>query len=798
MANANPQFYDDVEQLVDLRAVWVGLRRQASLFAAVASTIFLVVVAYALFSQEKYTAETSLIIEPKNEVFAYGRDLLTRLPADPVAVDTEVELLRSRAMAMRVARRLSQDARTADIVAVAPAAAPAGNLRAGPASAAEPFASRIAALDANVANTDGEESAAPESAATAVAEAPPPTAAVDALLADLEVERVGQTSLIKIRFTSPSSQRAADIANAYAEEYIDEQIEFQFAALRQANAWIDARLLDLRAEVRNTEQEAAAYRAVQGLVESSGGASFVERRLGLLATELTEARARMTTLRARYNTIVGMVNAEAPVESIGEAMSSAVLADLRRQKTEINRKIAELQVRYGDRYPELRKAREEARELDDQIDLQLRRIVDNVRAEYEFAVAQVQMLEADLGDLQGQLADQSTAMAELEELERNVEAPKSVYEALLNRRKELNERDSLAEANARIVARAAPPDTPSKPRRKLLLGGGFALALLFGGAAAFVSEMVDTRIKNTHDIRREFGPAAPVVLVPRIQSRRLFHERQIVDVVRKYLIDEPRSTYAESMRDLRMHLKAAEKSVDGGIAIAFSSIFRDAGTTMTAFSFAVVLANSGKRVAFLDCAKGGADIIEPPAAPALQPAPVASLITSDGVEAQGADKTVFERVNGASPAPVAASAAPTELVAASAPERRGEPAPLVRTEKSGVCVLHSDRSATGGFAEHDAGTYADLIEKHRKEFDYVVVDTPALMTNAEAAIIAGAADFAFVVAEWCATTREAARVGAQRLLDARGRILSFVITKVDEKQRIYFRPEDRHFFFRNA
>jgi hypothetical protein len=53
-----------------------------------------------------------------------------------------------------------------------------------------------------------------------------------------------------------------------------------------------------------------------------------------------------------------------------------------------------------------------------------------------------------------------------------------------------------------------------------------------------------------------------------------------------------------------------------------------------------------------------------------------------------------------------------------------------------------------------------------------------------------------MIMEWCSTTRGAARAATQRLLDMRARVLSFVVNKVDERQRYYFRPEDRQFFFR--
>ena len=91
-----------------------------------------------------------------------------------------------------------------------------------------------------------------------------------------------------------------------------------------------------------------------------------------------------------------------------------------------------------------------------------------------------------------------------------------------------------------------------------------------------------------------------------------------------------------------------------------------------------------------------------------------------------------------------------------------------------------------------------MIEDIRADFDYIVVDAPSVLAKNEGSVIAAAADLTVLVMEWCSTSRGAARAATQRLVDMRATILSFVVTKVDEKQRFYFRPEDRQFFFRRS
>ena len=818
----NTESYDDVEDLVDLRSVWFGLRRRAALFVGVTASIIAAVAAYVVFSTELYTAETSIMIQPKTQVFAYGSEVLGQSAADPTMVDTEVELLRSRAMAIRVYNRLNSP-NPARATSPAAEETPAGE---------DFFGRRLADIAADLADLQTKQSGAAPSSDEAAADGdtadePPLIAAVQpvvesplllnnqapvrggsvdsseirSLMSNLEIQRVGNTFLIKIRHSHPSPQAAADIANAYAEEYILQQLEAQYGELRQANQWIDARLATLREEVRQADAAAARYRAEQGLIDVTGE-SFSEKAATGIATELATARTKLASAQSRYETVQSLITSGASFDSISEIIASPIIAELRTQQVTLDRKLAELKVRYGDRHPEVLKTREEYTELTRQINREKRRVVDNLRAEVDFAEAQVLSLEKNFTDAQGVLASNNEALVTLMELERDSEATRGVYEALLNRQKELNERDQLANANARIIARAVPPESPSKPQKPLVLAGGLILGLLVAGASAFVAESMDTRIRNTQDVRREFGPNAPVVLVPRIQSRLLFRNRRCDDVVRQYVQDEPDSLFAESMRDLKMYLKLAERDLTQPPTIAFTSVFRGEGTTTTAFAFASLLASSGKDVAYIEYPSRAShffkktdarsDFREPEtlrlerthAGGDVDSAEIFAAGEGDGAQA----RTMGDRVHDIRRDLVKARAGGRELTVSDHQMVTG------RTV-CGVDLMEMDSDSVS-FEDFEISVFDSMVENIRSDFDYVIIDAPSVLAKNEGSVIASAADFTVLVMEWCSTSRSAARAATQRLVDMRATMLSFAVTKVDEKQRFYFRPEDRQFFFR--
>ena len=830
----NSEAYDEVEDLVDLRSVWFGLRRRAALFVGVTSSIVAAVAAYAVFSTELYTSETSIMIQPKTQVFAYGSEVLGQSAADPTMVDTEVELLRSRAMAIRVYNRLNAP----NLVGVTSPAA------GEPAEGEDFFGRRLADIAADLADIQTNRSAAteppgesntaaPEPAESdgepGAAEEPPLLAAVQPvvesplllnnqspvrggtidsgeiqnLMNNLEIQRISTTFLIKIRHSHPSPQAAADIANAYAEEYILQQLEAQYGELRQANQWIDARLRTLREEVRQADAAAARYRAEQGLIDVTGE-SFSEKAATGIATELATARTRLASAQSRFDTVQNLIASGASFDAISEIIASPIIAELRTEQVALNRKLAELKVRYGDRHPEVLKTREEYTELTRQLNRERRRIVDSLRAEVNFAQAQVSSLENNFSDARNTLASNNEALVRLMELERDSEATRGVYEALLNRQKELNERDQLANANARIIARAVPSEKPSKPKKPLVLAGGLMLGLLVAGASAFVAESMDTRIRNTQDVRREFGPNAPVVLVPRIQSRLLFRNRRCDDVVRQYVQDEPDSLFAESLRDLKMYLKLAERDLTQAPTIAFTSVFRGEGTTTTAFAFASLLASSGSDVAYIEYPSRASHFFKKSdtrpdfrESETLRLGRAASGGHTDGgtifAAGEGDDaqvQTMGDRVRDIRNDLVKARSGSEGRELTVADHRM-----VAGRSVCGVDLMEMDSDSVS-FEDFEVSVFDSMVENVRSDFDYVIIDAPSVLAKNEGSVIASAADFTVLVMEWCSTSRGAARAATQRLLDMRATMLSFVVNKVDEKQRFYFRPEDRQFFFR--
>ena len=805
--------YDNVEELVDAAAVWRGFVRQLPLFLGIAAAVFLTSVAYIFLAKTYYTAETSLVIESHPRAVITQDDAFSR---DGLRVDTEVELLRSRAMAIRVARRLLQQS-------------------SGVAGEADEDAFDLVEISdsgqSNSASHQNTNDAAAEGAGETPSSHKSEARSIEKVLADWEaafgglgdrkilrvqatdetdavgssfvnnirshvvIEQVESTSLVLIRFRDPSPERAAFVANAYAAEYMLEQLESQFKTLRQAGQWIDSRLEGLREDVRLSEEAAALFRAEHGLVDTAG-TNVTAQRIQDLAAELAKQRNELSAVIVRYDAVNKVKRKEAPLETIDEVMLSDVIKEMRRQQTTVVRRRGELRSRYGEMHPQMKQVRQEEADLQRQIDGEIARIVQNLRSESELAKSRVRKLEQDISALQSQIATDNPAIVRLRELEREATASRTLYETLLDRQKELNERERLAEPDARIITRAVPPESPSDPKRAQILGSGAILALLLGGIAAYISELVDSRIKNTSDLRRVFGSTLPVVLVPSIGRRKLFGAKDVDEIAEQYIRDKPSSSFADSFREIRTILQLA-KDADkkrSPVSIAFTSAESGEGKTTMAFGFATLLASEGERVVYINADRN-----------------LSNKGTFFGAPKPGIFESSFKLLTGNKNNNDGNDDYETERLQEEFGEMTGHdemrsqelvvddfgksPAEVVNTI-NGVDVALMASGGRAGEEYWEGEALDSYFSQLGGQYDYIVLDTAALFHDAEAAYVAAHADYTALITQWRTSTRDSVRVACQQLLEARAEILCVIISQVDERQKSYFRPEDRKFYFK--
>jgi uncharacterized protein involved in exopolysaccharide biosynthesis len=476
----------------DLNIVIATFRRRFRLFAAVAVVVFAAVVLFTLQQTPKYTATAQVMLDVRKEQVTDMNAVLSGLPADSSVVDTEVEVLKSRSLASRVVKdlKLEQD--------------PYFNPYLPDAKGATAWLSSLKKAAAPTATTDPLELQRQRERI------------VDNVLGGLKVRRAGLTYLISIEYTHKDPKRAADLANAFANLYLTEQLEAKFDATAKANEWLDTRVAELRDQVQQADAAVQQYKIANNLL-SAEGATLTEQEISGLNQQLALSRASQAETDARLSIARQQLARGSTGEDVGESLNSPVVQQLRSQRAAKSAQVADLAGRYGDRHPDLLKARRELADIDGQIQAEIRRIISSLEAQAQVARQRTGSVAASVSQSKGTLAGNNRAAIGLAELERKSQSVKTLYETLLARFKQTTTQDGIEQADARVVSPAKIPTGPSYPKPSLNFALGLVLALGAGVAAVVLAEILMAGLFTEDEVERRLGLP---YLEPRHHGRR--------------------------------------------------------------------------------------------------------------------------------------------------------------------------------------------------------------------------------------------------------------------------------------
>ena len=729
IAEALPQI-DQAESgpsRVDLHQLFAMLRRRAPLIGGVALFILTVVVIYAFQLTPRYAATADVMIDPRKQNVVDISAVMSGMPSDSTAIDTEVKLLKARSLAERVVANLKLDQ---DPEFNAALRKPTG------LGALFSFGRAAAPVGAN---------------SNATIRQREHQAVVDAVLARESVTRDGLTYLMHITFESESPAKAAQIANVFANQYMVSQLDANFDATQKANDWLNGKVADLRKQVLDAETQVQQYKIANNLM-SADGATLTEQEISTLDAQLAQTRAQQAEAEARLNTAKSQLARGSTGEDVGEALGSPVIQQLRAQRAAQSQKVADLEGRYGERHPQLLEAKRELADIDNQIQQEIHRIISNLEAQAQVARERTASVAGSVASSKGALATNNRASIGLNELQRNADAAKALYESFLSRFKQTSEQQGLETTNARIVSLAKVPTEPSYPKKRQIFLIGLVLALGAGFGAAYVAELLDSGVATAEDVERSFS--LPYLgSIPTLASsieQGATRERNIAPV--DFVVEKPLSSFSEAFRNLRASILFSRVGQQVKV-VAITSPLPGEGKTTTAIALARTMGLSGGRVVIVDCD--------------LRRRGVSRILASD--PAAG----LLEVLNGVAPLDQA----------------------LVKDVASGAFVLPLAKASSTPKDVFGAQAMQRLLTELRARFDVVVLDTAPVLPLADTRILATQADVVVMLTRWRKTPRKAVQAALGLLQSVNAYVSGVVLSQVDLKAQSKYGYGDPGYYY---
>jgi len=684
-----------------------------------ATTVFLLVVIgtalYTFTATPIYQAHTRVLVQPERLNILKIEDIIQQ----DRSLDAQVAVLQSRWLARATMETLNLLQPAADVPAPQPAST--GGVRG--------LWSRVV----NYVQTIASRGARPQTPAQP-GEIRTESGQLDGFLAGLSVSTTTK-GVMDITYTSTDAVMAARIANGIAQQYMAQNREVRFAAVKEVSEWLSARLAEQRQKVDASEQALQRFRSQNQIVVAAGPDTPAIAKLNELTAASTRAQASRLEAEALLDKVKLSNVDPAALQRLPQIATDPEIQRLRVQLESLQNDRAVMAEKLQEKHPDMIRIQTSIRAVQARLESETSRVIERMQGDLAAARTTEQSLTAAVNRQRDEALAMNRKGVDLGVLDRDVQSSRQIYEMLMQRAREANITKDIRPSEIQILDPAEVPTGPISPRpsRNMSLAGLAGLALAFATALGF--DQLDSRIKRPDEIMTRLG--IPLLgFVPEVHPTRLQKGPPVSTM------DVP-PIFREAMRSVRTNVlfSFAEESLK---SIVITSAGIGEGKTVFATNLAIAMAQSSQRVLLIDC-----DLRRP------------TLHTVLGVHRQpGLSNLLVGKANANDV--IQRTTVPNLWILPSG-HRPPNPPELLASERF-------DKMMTA-FGEH---------------FDWVVLDAPPVMPVTDAIVLAQKSMGVLFVVGAERVSRHIARRALEQLAAVNAHVAGGILTRVDLDRHAYY------------
>ena len=546
--------------------------------------------------------------------------------------------------------------------------------------------------------------------------------------AGLQITPEGRSRVVHVEFISPHQFETARIANAVVEEFIQSNLERRYNTTAYAREFIEERLAVTKAALEDKERELVEYAEEAGILDLSvgefGTSSLEVNSIISLNSELADAESARIEAENRFR--VAQSN-----PSVRELVDNDVIRSLKDQLAVLRADYEERLRFYKPDYPEMVQLQTRMMVINQEIVSERAAILSALESDYRAALAREQSLRRRVATLTSELENERGQRIDYTILQREVDTNRAQYDALLQRQKEVSIAAGLGSSQVSVVDRALPPSQPFAPNVSRSVIQALVLSLAAGLGLAFLLKFLDNSLKTPEDLRSKLG--LPVLgTIPKESKKTSTHMTG--------LLEDPRSAVSEAYFSART---ALEYSTTNGTPkrLLLTSTRPGEGKTTSSLALATTYAKNGKNVLIID-----ADMRKPSFV-----VDKGDSVGLSGILSQGGRLM-------------------DEVVTSSTPNLSVLPSGVIPPNPAEL--LGSAR-------------LEEIMKEAEENFDIVIVDSPPVLSFADAPILGAACDAALIVVQSGSIRTVALERTIQRLSESRTNLLGAILVKFNPKQAGY-------------
>jgi succinoglycan biosynthesis transport protein ExoP len=519
-----------------------------------------------------------------------------------------------------------------------------------------------------------------------------------------KLEVLPKTRVIEIRFQNTDPKLAADVVNAIVDAYLQRNFDVKYQGAVQVSEWLSKQMEDLKTNAALAEKRLAEFQKQNNILGTDENNNIVIDRLRHLNSQLADAEGDRIVKEARYR----LASSGNP-ELVAAVVPSTTLQALRTQEAELKSQYAQLDAKFGSGYPRVQELQAQMKRLEQTIADEVSNVGQRLHDEF-LAAQNSESLLREQFELQRQEAFKLNASSvQFATLKHEVESSQELSDTLQLKLKEAGLVAGLASADISIVSRGMVPARPAFPKKGLMLPVGFLISVFGGLVFVFALETFDDSMRNSEEVEAVSSvPAlATIPLITRkllIKDARSGKHRAGLGGLGTMAAQRPASLLAESYRVLCNSLLLTPGRPPQLLVV--TSSFPNEGKSVSSCNLAITLAQRGARVLLVDADLRRSTLLRQLGVESSTTAGLSSMLSG-----KAASEVLIK------PFPQL----PTLDVISAGPQTPW-PAELLASKKMG-----------------------ELLDRWRKEYDHIVIDTPPLLFFADTMPLAAKADGVLLV-----------------------------------------------------
>lgn len=619
----------------------------------------------------------------------------------------------------------------------------------------------------------------PDPKAVALHDAPKRRAnAIRVFSKHLKVKVTDGTRLISVSYSDPDPKIADAVVKHLVQGLIDYNFQSRYAATFQASKWLGDQLADLKksaedsqAKVSQLQKDAQVFSI--GDVDQNGhvqSVSVVLNALQDLNAALSTAQTNRILKEAIYRAVQtggadsvsglagNMVNGASP--DVVNALT--VIQNLRTQEATLESSYAEESAKHGPEFPHMQQLQSQLNDVKRSIHEEVERIGARAKSDFEIAL-QTENNTRALYEKQKAMADTLNSKAiDYTVAKQEADQNRSLYNDLFRRLKEAGAIEGLHSSNVVIMDPSSPPGKPKTPNVPIYLAASIAAGLFLGSLAALFVEGKDKSVKTISQVELELG-VYPFGILPTMTRPRGFQnksgevtdggENRSTQKLFAHPLKQLNPSYVEALRALRTSILSPANG-ETPRTILVTSCQPNVGKTSLSLNLAVVLSQQGHKVLIVEC-----DMRRPSIQKLLDLNPSSSLLNLNPTVGL------------------------TDIL--TNPKVQVQYYPMPDTPRVSIVCAGGESDQPAELLGSDR--MKELIGQWRKEFDFVILDSPPALAVTDPIILAGLSDIVLMVVRYNETSRQAMTLAYRMLSSAtRNQQVGVIVNGVREGSSAFY------------